>query len=383
MNNFLYYFDVFLTLIVRCLGHLFIFFSKNLSFKIFSFRLPIKEQIIFMKRLSMLLRSGMPILVGLEMLEVDAHTKSSKLFIRSLTNDIEAGSSLSNALEKWKRYIGCFTINLVRVGEISGTLPENLEYIALELKQRHDLHKQIIGALIYPFIIILSTISITIFLMIYIFPKIVPIFLSLNTALPFSTRLLIGMSQFIINYGFMVLGIIIVAMICYRFVHKINSIKNIKDKLWLQVPIFGKLCQYYNVATCLRTMGILLRSDVRITEAISITATSTNHNHYQAALLYVQSQVVRGQTISQSLKTFPNLFPPLVIQMIHAGEMTGNLSTTLTYLSTMYEAEIKEWTKNLSVVLEPLLMLLMGLCVGFIAISIITPIYGITQNVHP
>lgn len=342
----------------------------------------IKEQIIFIKRLSMVLRSGMPIVQGLRMLEEEAHSRSVARIAKSLADDVSSGQSLSTALSKFEKTVGQFSINIVRVGETSGTLPENLEYIAQELKKKNELRKQVIGALIYPLVIVLATLGITTLLIVYIFPKILPIFLSLRADLPISTKILIAISGFLSSYGFFLLGGIILFGIAYGILLRLPVFHLFMDHILVRLPIFGRLSQYYNLSNTCRTLSLLLKSDVRIVLAIDIAADSLKNHAYRKALRGAAEGVMQGQRVSVQFKNSTVLFPPMLTQMMSVGESTGNLSSTLMYLSEMYESEISDWTKNLTSVLEPVLMLTMGFIVGFIAVSIITPIYGITQSLH-
>lgn len=352
------------------------------SYSITSSHFTTRELIVFVKRLSMMLRSSMPIVSALQMLEAESHTLVSKRITQSLVTDIESGLALSSALQKHPNTFGVFCINMVKVGEASGTLPQSLEYITEELKKKHELHKQIVGALLYPLIIVIATFGITIFLILYIFPKILPIFTSLQVALPLSTQILIGMSNFLTTYWYVLFGITLLLIFLYFQLSKIDTFRYKTNLLFLKIPIFGRLSMYYNLANTLRTLGLLLQHEVRIVEALSIAAKSSDNLVYKKALENAQAGVIKGQLLSLQLRKHPTLFPPLCVQMIRAGETTGNVGTTLEYVSVMYEADMRDATKNLTVILEPILMLTMGLCVGFIAVSIITPIYGITQNLH-
>ena len=150
----------------------------------------------------------------------------------------------------------------------------------------------------------------------------------------------------------------------------------------LRLPIIGTLCRYYNLAQITRTLGLLLQSDVPLMQALDITIRSTSNLVYKQALTNIQVSSATGKSLATELQETPFLFPALVVQMVRAGEKTGNTPVTLAYVSELYESDIRDLTKNLTTVIEPVLMLLMGLIVGFIAISIITPIYGITQNLH-
>lgn len=330
----------------------------------------------------MMLRSGMPIVQALEMLDGEAHTVILKRITKSLVTDITSGLTLSFALQKYSKSFGVFCINMVKVGEASGTLPQNLEYITAELKKKHELRKQIVGALLYPLIIVVATLGITFFLILYIFPKILPIFTSLHIVLPLSTRILIGLSEFLKLYWYFLFGIVALCIVTYPHLRKNERFRYASDWMLLRIPIFGRLQLYYNLANVLRTLGVLLQHEVRIVEALTITAESSDNLVYREVLKDAKTGVIQGQLLSSQLQNHLELFPPLCIQMIKAGELTGNLGVSLEYISEMYEADMRDATKNLTTILEPILMLTMGLCVGFIAVSIITPIYGITQNLH-
>lgn len=381
MNKIITLWDALLTSIVRSLKMKFKLTSPFTSDN-FGLRVSIKEQIIFLKRLSMMLRAQMPIVICLQMMAHESTSKSLKIITPNLASDISAGQSFGIAILKYKKIFGFFCVSIITVGERSGTLPESLEYVAIELKKKHELRTQILGALIYPLIVVMATIAITVFLIVYIFPKIIPIFLSVKTTLPWSTTFLISVSNFLSNRGGYVLLFILVVVIVTPFLLRIPRISYYVTSIVLRLPIFGNLCRYYNLAQFSRTLGLLLENDVPITSALDITATCTNNVVYKLALYNAQKAIGIGKQLSLELQRNPCLFPPLLVQMVRAGESTGNMPTTLTYVSELYESDIRDITKNLTVVLEPLLMLFMGLIVGFIAISIITPIYGITQNIH-
>lgn len=345
-------------------------------------RLTMKERTVFIKRLAMLLRSGMPITQSLLLMCDQAEGKSQKMFFSSLVNDVSSGQTLSLALSKYASTFGGFTINVIQIGEETGTLAENLEYIAQENKKKYELQRQIQGALIYPAIIIFSTLGITLFLVVYIFPKIIPIFTSLKIDLPLSTKILIFLSDAIRSYGLWFLITIILLSAVYWSLRAWVPLARLRDSVYLKLPIFGKLCKYYNTVNFCRTLGLLLRNDVKIEVALLSIVSSTSHLQYKSAFVFAREGVITGKTVSSQLKLYPELFPSLCIQMIQSGENSGNLSYSLTFVSEVYESEIKDLTKNITTVIEPVLMLLMGLCVGFIAISIVTPIYSITNNLH-
>lgn len=357
--------------------------KANKKKKPFLLRFPTQDQAIFAKRLAMILRSGMPIMQGLHMLGHQKQTGSAAYIYGELIEHVENGQPLSSGLEKFSNIFGEFTINIVRVGENSGTLHENLDYLAEELKKKTALRKKVLGALVYPAVIVCATVGISLVLTVYIFPKITPIFQSFKTQLPLTTRMLIAVSNFLIHDGgWLFLGLVAVS-IGYYFLLRIPRFHLIVDSILLRLPLFGKLSQYYNLANTARTLGLLLKSDMGVVNAFAIVTKSSRNLSYRIALAGITRDIMKGQKISEQLMKEPRLFPPLFSQMIMVGEQTGNLSGSLMYLSDMYEEEISDLTKNMTTLIEPVLMVVMGVIVGFIAISIITPIYGITSQLTP
>ncbi|MBI5470122.1 type II secretion system F family protein [Candidatus Kaiserbacteria bacterium] len=343
-----------------------------------------QDQILFTKRLAMILKSGMPIMQALAMLKDEARTRSSIFIFESLITDVSHGKGLSEAVSKFRRAFGEFSIQIIRVGETSGTLHENLEYLSQELKKKQALRRQVYGALIYPALIVACTFGITIMLTVFIFPKIIPVFQSVHSTLPFSTRALIAISKFLSHFGlYLIAGLAALVMFTIVLMRYSTGFHLLLDHALLRIPILGKLSRTYNLTNICRTMSLLLKSDTRIVEALELVAASTKNLVYRAQLLAVKERMMKGQRFSMQFKGNTKLFPVIMAQMISVGESTGDLAGTLSYLSLMYEDEISDLTKNLTTLLEPILMIVMGLIVGFIAISIITPIYSITSNLNP
>ncbi len=329
-----------------------------------------------------MIKAGMSILDSLKLLRKQARSRSMKKILDHLTDEISNGQFLSTALENFRSVFGDFAVNIIRVGEASGILYENLNYLTEELTKKKELKRKILGALIYPMVIVAATFGITGLLTIYIFPKILPIFKSLNVVLPISTRILIAVSDFLIHYGgFVALGFLGMVILIWLIL-RIKAVRFLNDRIILMVPLIGNMSQNYNMANFCRTLGLLLKSDIKVVEAISITADTLTNLVYKKELKNISVDIARGEEISKHLEQKTRLFPSMLSQMVAIGENTGNLSETFLYLSEFYEKEVDETVKNLSNVLEPVMMVLMGAIVGFIAISIITPIYEITQNLR-
>ncbi|HEV7701960.1 MAG TPA: type II secretion system F family protein [Candidatus Paceibacterota bacterium] len=352
--------------------------------KIYSGRLSIKEQAFFVKRLSFLMRAGVPLQESLVMIRQQTRDTNFALILDAVIANVGNGQTLSISLGRFKNTFGEFAINIIGFGEQSGILSDNLEYIADELNKRQALRKKIIGASVYPVIVTMATIGILIFLMVFLFPKILPIFMTLHYELPFSTRVVIGISNFISHYGF--LALVFIALLTITFFIVLNKNQNFRlffQAFLLRMPVAGKIIQDYNMANFTRTIGLLLRGGISMSEAFPIGAKTTSNLVYKKEFEELTLVVNRGSKISAHLYKYPRLFPDIVSQIVSVGEESGNLSNSLLYLSEMYEREMDDFTRNLSSMVEPVLMITMGLLIGFIAVSIITPIYGITQHLQP
>lgn len=361
-------------------GRLLLNFIKEISHT----RLSIKDQTFFVKRLSFLIKAGIPMRESLVMIREQTHKRGYALILDAIIMNISNGQNLSASLGKFKNTFGDFTINIIDFGEQGGILSQNLEYVADELKKRQELRKKIVSASIYPIIVTIATIGITAFLMVYLFPKIMPIFIGIKMELPLSTKIVMAISNFIIHFGFISITSFIFIFIAFLIVLKKSPPFHFYfDKFLFKIPIIGKIMRDYNMANFTRTMGLLLKSGVTMGEAIPILAKTTPNLVYKKEFKTLSAVVNRGAKISTHLIKNRNLFPDIVSQIISVGEHSGNLSNSLIYLSEMYEIEIDDFTKNLSSMIEPVLMIIMGILVGFIAVSIITPIYSITQHLNP
>jgi len=346
-------------------------------------RLSLKEQTLFVKRLSFLLGAGVPLLASLEIVREQTRSRKHLAILSQLCRDVAAGQSLSKSMSTLPRAFGPFTLHIISVGESSGTLGENLLYLAEELRKRQILRRKIIGAAVYPLIITLATLGITGFLMLYLFPKIMPIFNSLHVELPFTTRLVMGVSIFLKEWGVVFFGALILLIILLVVLHKRHKkFRTVFDAALVRVPVVGRAVRHYNLAMGARTLGLLLKSGITLSDALPITAHTTLHTGYKQHYLLMADAVYRGEKISVHLHKHKVFFPEVFGSLTAVGEKSGTLSESLTYLSELYESEVDDFTKNLATIVEPALMITMGLIVGLIAISIITPIYGITQNLH-
>ncbi len=342
-----------------------------------------KEKMFFARHLAIMSRSGMQILDILRTLQKQAKSKTFKKIIAGLIDDVGNGQFLADGLAKHQKLFGEFFINIVRVGEISGSLAENLEYLADSLKKKRELEAKVKGAMMYPVIILFATFGITGALMFFIFPKILPIFRSLKIELPLITKIFITVSTFLIDNGPLVFLGVVISCIAMWFLLRIPSIRYIWHRFMLMLPVAGTMVQNFNVIAFVRALSLLMKSGVKIVQSLEITANSSNNLVYRKVLKEVSVAVGQGDPISKHLALHPRLFPVVFSQMIAVGEDTGRLTDTGLYLADYFEGELDNSTKTLSSVLEPLLLVIMGFVVCFIALAIILPIYEVSQHIGP
>jgi type IV pilus assembly protein PilC len=341
----------------------------------------IQDKINFARHLSIVVKAGMPILKGLEMIQRQTSSKRLVKIIGQMIIDVSNGQFLAASLERFPNVFDGFFINIVRVGETSGTLAQNLLYLAEELKKSHDLKNKVRSAMIYPMIIMIATVILVSFLIFFAFPKILPLFASLNVELPLPTKILIAVSSFMVANGLYVLVGAVVLAIGIRVLFLIEKARFLFHKALLYLPIFGTLAIQINIANFTRILAVLLRGGIKIVEAVTITSSTFENLAYRRSLVAAAEEVKKGEQLAHYLSKEKKMYPMLLAGLVEIGENTGNLEDNLSYLAEYYRDEAETGIGNLTALIEPMLLLTMGMVVGFVAISIITPIYKITQGV--
>lgn len=352
------------------------FFSKLFA------RLPLQEEINLARHLSIMIQAGLPIFECLKIIQKQTQLKRLSRILDKVIIDVSNGQSLADSLAAHGNTFSEFFVNVVRVGESSGTLAPNLLYLAEELKKNKDLKGKIRSAFIYPAVIFAATLAIVAILVFYIFPKILPIFSSLNVELPITTRILIATSNFLTSSWYWVLVGAALFAVGLRMLLLWEKFRFVIHSFFLYIPVVSRLTMSVNVANFARVIGVLLKSGIQIVEALTITSKTSNNLVYRAALAEAAEEVRKGEQMALTLARHKKIFPPLLASMVEIGENTGNLEQNLFYLSEYYTEELDLSVKNMTTLLEPILLLIMGLMVGFIALSIITPIYQISTNLQ-
>lgn len=341
----------------------------------------LEQKALFAKNLSVMLRSGLTVSGALDIAQDSAKGKFHRI-IKGISKSVESGHSLSEAFSFYPKVFSGLFINITKSGEASGNLDESMENISAQLEKEKELVSKVKGALVYPVIILIASILLGGAMVFFVLPKITPLFEGLNMDLPASTRFLIWFSNFVQEYFFILLSGFVFALVFLIWLLKQRFVKPLTHWLILKTPVVNRVSRGTNLSRFCRSLGTLLKSGLNIDEALDITASTLNNFYYKKAILKASKGVSRGSKISENLKYHKGLFSNIVIRMIKVGEESGRLEETLEYLADYYEADVDNSTKSLSTIIEPVLLLLIGLVVGFLAISIITPIYNITGGIQ-
>jgi type II secretory pathway component PulF len=355
--------------------------NAGLFSKLFD-RITVQDRINFARHLSLVIKAGLPIFEGLKIIQVQTESQVLKRVVGSLMDDVNNGKFLADGLEKYEHLFGPFFVNIVRVGESSGTLSKNLLYLADELGRQKELQGKVRSAMIYPLVILCATLGVAGFLTFYVFPKLIPVFGSLNVQLPITTRVLLTTLDFLRNYGLYVLGGLILFIIVARIVMKrVTPVRYFLNACLVYIPVVEDLTVAVNMVNFTRVLGLLLKSGVKIVEALDITRATFSNLVYKNIIEHAREEIQKGGQLGAYLGGEKRFFPPLVSGMVSIGERTGNLEDNLEYLATYYDDEVDTKLHSLTSLIEPLMLLFMGLLVGFVALSIITPIYSISQGI--
>lgn len=346
-------------------------------------RVSFSEKMFFTKHLTVMLKGGIPIVDILEALIVQAKSGAFQKILQQAHDDVLKGQSLEKAFAKHPKVFDLFYISLVRVGEESGTLEESLAYLTEQLEKEHDLRGKVQSAMLYPSLILAVTGMVGLVLAFFVLPQIVELFENLDVSLPPTTKLLIFVSKALRDYGFIIVPGLFFSSAAMGLILRSRWIKPYRDAVLLKLPILGHFFKCVTMATLGRNLGIMLRAGLPVTAALATAAASEGNAVYKRDLEAIATEVKKGKSIEKAILAGKyREFPPFVSKMIGVGEKSGNLEENLVYLGEYFEAEVDRITKNLTTILEPALLFFIGGVVGFVALSIIAPIYQITGSIR-
>ncbi len=342
--------------------------------------IKLRDKIIFTRNLSSMISSGIALSRALEILGKQTTNIKFKAVILSLKKSIEEGEPFSSALKKYPDIFSPLFNSMVRAGEESGKLVEALDVVAKQLEQGYTLRKKVKSAMMYPTIVFCAMIIIGIIMFIYVVPTLTSTFKEFNMELPLSTRIIMGISDFLVANTVLAITGLVGLVIAFMLGLRTKRGMRASDYVALHLPGISDIVKQYNAAQTTRTLSSLFSSGVTVVEALDITEDVMQNSYYKEVLAKAKDAIQKGVPLSSVFMENQDIYPLLVGEMMQVGEETGKLSTMLEKIALYFEDEVSTVTKDLSTIIEPILMLFIASAVGFFAISMITPMYKLTAS---
>ncbi len=347
---------------------------------LFTPHIGLQDLIILMRNLQMTMKAGVPIARALNLFEEGA-TRGKRPLFTHLRSSVELGNMFADAMESAPRKFPTLAINLIRAGEKAGSMQESLAMVVQYEGKAYELRRKIRGAMIYPSFLIGAVGGFILLMGGFILPTLLPLFNSLNVALPLSTRVLMWIAVFFQNHGTVFFISLVIAGVVTFWLARARFMRPIVHRIQLGIPLIKGIIRNGAIAQVTRTLSTLLRNGTPIQEALKATADATSNLLFHDLLLRSASSIESGHSLSGTFKSAPKLFPLMTITLIEIGEETGMLSQTLEYLAEFYESEVDYAVKALSIMMEPIILVFMGVIVGWTVMAIILPIYRITGSI--
>ncbi len=341
-------------------------------------RVPMKDVVLFSRQLATLINAKVPIVQSLKILELQVTSSKLRRIIGEVATKVEAGDSLSAAITNYPQVFSGLYINLVHAGEMSGTLDESLLYLATQVEKDYDLRSKVIGAMVYPLFILSAMVVVGFLMFIYVLPPMVSILEESEVALPFTTKILIATTNFVQNLWYVVLIAIVGGFIGFRYYIQTFGGRYFWDWVKITVPIFGKLIRNIYMARFARNLSTLIAGGIPIVKCLDSVADIVGNSVYRDIIFDASHQVQNGKSIALALVDRDE-FPPIVSQMVQIGESTGKLQEILEKLAGFYEKEVEASLKVLTTLIEPIVMMILGLGVAVMVAGILLPIYNLAS----
>jgi len=339
------------------------------------------DKMMFSRHLAVMISAGVSITRGLSVLSAQTGNYRFKKAIAGILEDIRKGKSFSDALSEYPKIFNSLYVSMVRSGETAGNMTEVLNLLSDQLRKEHELKSRVKGALMYPSVVVVAMTIIGVLMMVMVVPKIAAIFEDFGEDLPIMTKIFIGMSEILSGYWPFILGGFVPLIYMIKKFLATNAGKSASSWALLNMPILKPLTKKVNSARFARTLSSLIGGGVPILDAIKVTKDTLGNYYYRKSMDTIYEEIRTGKTLHESISKFGNIYPGLIVQMVEVGEETGELSDILNRIAEFYEEEVSNATKNLSSIIEPILMLVIGAAVGFFAISMIQPMYTLMGNV--
>lgn len=348
--------------------------EKEITIPGFGAKVTDHDVMLFTRQFATMIDAGLPIVQGLEILSQQSESKTFRNIIREIKQDVEGGFTLADALKKHPKAFDDLYVNMVAAGEVGGVLNTILNRIAMFIEKSNKLKKKVKGAMIYPCTIVAVAVAVVTILLLYVIPVFAELYGGMGKALPAPTQITINLSNWFRAYFFYMVVVLVGIGVALRMYHKTPQGKMTIDGIMLKTPIIGDLLRKVAVARFSQNMSILLTSGVPILDGLAITAKTAGNKVVEKAIMDARISISQGKTVAEPL-TESKIFPPMVCQMVAIGENTGALDAMLKKVADFYEEEVDNSVANLTSLMEPMIMVVLGVILGGLVISMYLPIF--------
>jgi type IV pilus assembly protein PilC len=339
---------------------------------------PMKEKVVFMRQMATMIGAGLPLTRSLEIMEQQVANPMFRTVVSDVKASVESGKSLSDSFRQADQIFDDVTLNLIEAGESSGNLDDILEKLAVELENNKKLSDKLRSALIYPIIILTVVVAVVVLLLVVLVPSMAEIYSEFDAELPAVTRILMDMSAFFLKYWWAILTIVSVLIIGGKTYFDTEKGKRAGDRLILKIPAMGMIVSKMQLAQFTRILGLLLSSGLPIIKALELTAASLSNSAFRDVVLSSKEEIEKGGALAVPIAR-SEYFPLLISSMIAVGEETGELDSVLSKVAEYYNDEVAVATSNISGILEPVFLVIMGLVIGFIAMAVYMPMFQLSE----
>ncbi len=344
--------------------------------------ISLDEKIGFISNLAIMLKAGIPLARGISILGRQTQNVRFRGIIADVHSQVESGKPLGEAMAKYPGVFSDIFVSMVKVGELSGNLEKSLDYLNVQLSREAELRAKVKGAMIYPSVIVGAMVIIGVLMAVFVLPKLTSVFKDFNTDLPITTRIIMAIADFAGAHAFLMIGGIVAFAAGFIALLKTEPGGRAFDWLTIRMFVIGTVVRKVNLARFARILSSLLKSGIPIVQSLEVTGQAMGNVHYRERVVQGGADVKTGKPLSESLGRDTVLFPVLVVQMLQVGEESGTVEVILEELAGHYEDQVDDTLKNLSSVIEPILLLIIGGVVGFLALALIGPIYNISQTIN-
>ncbi len=355
--------------------------EKELKIPGFGESVKPKEVAVFTRQFATMIDAGLPIVQCLSILGEQTTNKTFRGILQTIRKDVEGGTTLAEALKRHPKIFDALYVNMVEAGEMGGALNTILNRIALFIEKANKLKKKVKGAMIYPCSIIAVAVIVVTILMIFVIPVFAELYGSMGKALPAPTQIAINISNFFVAYWYLIFGSMIGVAVAISMYYKTARGRMNIDRMMLRMPIIGDLLRKVAVARFAQNMGILLSSGVPILDGLAITAKTAGNKVIEKAIMESRVSISQGRNIADPLKE-SKVFPPMVCQMVAVGESTGGLDGMLKKVAELYEDEVDDSVANLTAMMEPMIMVVLGVILGGLIIAMYLPIFQLGSVIN-